>query len=645
MQQSNEWGEQIPEPGVMFTNRAINPRNVEVEERRQRSMALSKRKLKWTVRRRDHLYNLLKAVGFWPAYEDFQRLSAHYRNLDEALKGAVNGQREPLELEALETAREIKRLRQAHSEHIEAFREWRALCDRLNEHTYAVLRQNYDQKLKKELEAESEHFEQIIINTWARLGFKHDMLDRRGKRDVHKVSFAEMQIIADQIWYKILTTKKTLFHNFKSALPYNVRVRDLCSDETVFELSMACQRQVTAITNNNGAWVVVNRLDSVDGILSYITYEQVMKHYKQADHPYLPIPIGVALHKKIDWVMLAHYPHFLIGGTTGDGKSNLINVIICTLISQHSPEEIQLILIDLKEGLEFQHYEKVPHLLRDVVTTIPEAAQVMLQIEQLRAERSLQLAEARVKDLDEYNSVMERRGLPRMPRVLVVFDEFAAIDNQFMKDEQKSILASTMQLTNKGRAAGIHLILCTQRPSVDIVPGNIKDNMPFRIAGAMPTQAASSTILGVGDAASLPLVKGRMMAMAGSLKWQIQTPHIQKLDIDLALKKSMKWAEKIDVVAGDKVALPEAKGSLGFGMDDLLIMVMDSYNGELVFKQLWEQLKDMGLVAHNELHRMCKDLKSEPFEYEGVRYKWTTRPGGSVYAEVDDTEEEVVNEA
>jgi DNA segregation ATPase FtsK/SpoIIIE-like protein len=168
---------------------------------------------------------------------------------------------------------------------------------------------------------------------------------------------------------------------------------------------------------------------------------------------------------------------------------------------------------------------------------------------------------------------------------------------------------------------------------VDVVPGHIKDNMAFRIAGAMPTQAASTTILGVGDAASLPLIKGRMIAMAGSLKWQLQTPHIKQADIENAVRLSKKWIEKLTSEEMQKEQLPEAKGSLGFGDDDLLHLVMDDYGGQMIFTELWQQLKDTQLVSHNDLHKMCKRLKQEPtFEYEGVTYRWVTQQGGHVLA-------------
>lgn len=642
---ANQWGEQIPEPMSSFTNRAISPKNIAVEERRRTSRLLGKRELRRTVKRRDAIYAQLSAVGFWPAYDEFQRLAAARRNLSDALEGAVNGTREPLLRERQAAEQEQARLRAAHAAHIELYQEWRGLCEALNAHTWAVKRAEYEAQVNQELAREAGYFEDILVETWARLGYKHDTL-WRNKRVVHKVGFSDIHITGDAVWYKINTTQKTLGRNFRSVLPYGVRVRDLVSEDTLYELSMGCQRQVTAVTGKSGAWVVVNRLDSVDGILTKLSYEQVMREYNKADHHLLPIPMGVGLKKEISWVFLSRYPHFLIGGTTGGGKSNLINVIICTLTALHGPDEVQLVLIDLKEGLEFQHYEKIPHLLMPIVLTVPDAEQVMRQLEALRTERSLQLAEARVKDIDEFNELMKARGLPRMPRVVVVFDEFAAIEDPYHKELRKSIQASAMQLTNKARAAGIHLILCTQRPSVDVVSGHIKDNMSFRIAGAMPTQAASMTILGVGDAATLPPIPGRMMAMAGSLKWQLQTPLISKDDVIYSVKKAMTYADDRMQAAAPRQQLPAATGSVGFGADDLLALVMDNFAGRMSHKDLWAYLKDTGLITYDPLRALYKDVRAQtPFTYEGVRYEWARQPGGHVQAETvedDDGSDEAV---
>lgn len=630
----DEWGAAVPDPMHVFNHRTISPRNIEIEQRKQESKILPNRTVKQLVGRRDQLKALLTAVNFWQALDEFQAHATMKQHLNEARIGVTPEERAEIDGQIFAVEKVQARLRAEHAAHIDAWKEYKAIVDRLNDHSYAVQRQKVKDDLNKQLAAEASYFEEIIVRTWARLGYKHERLTGRGKREVDLVRIAETHIVGgSQIWFKIETTRKTMGRNFKSVLPYGVRVRDLVSDETCYELTTAAQRQITSVTNNNGAWIIVNRLNTVDGIKTYVTYQDIMAAYRESDRAALPIPMGVGERDEISWLHLAQYPHFLVAGTTGGGKSNMINVIITTLISKHGPNEVQFVLVDLKEGLEFQHYDKIPHLMRPVVTTIEGAAEVMLQLEQKRAERGKALAAARVKDIDEYNQVMERRKQPQMPRIVVIFDEYAAIDNPFSQDLKKSIQASAMQLTNKARAAGIHLILCTQRPSVDVVPGHIKDNMAFRIAGAMPTQAASTTILGVGDAATLPLIKGRMIAMAGSLKWQLQTPHIKQADIENGVRIAKKWAEKLTDQEMQKEVLPEAKGSLGFGDDDLLHLVMDDYGGQLIFTELWNQLKDTQLVSHNDLHKMCKKLKMEPqFEYEGVTYRWVNQKGGHVLA-------------
>jgi hypothetical protein len=163
----------------------------------------------------------------------------------------------------------------------------------------------------------------------------------------------------------------------------------------------------------------------------------------------------------------------------------------------------------------------------------------------------------------------------------------------------------------------------------------------------MPTQAASMTILGVGDAATLPLVPGRMMAMAGSLKWQLQTPLISTDEITYSIQKAMTWPDRHMSAEAAKMTLPEAGGSVGFGQDDLLALVMDKYHGRMVYKDLWGYLQPTGLITNAPMRKLIKAIQEDsPFMYEGVRYEWVKKPGGHMEAEeVEADEEEAEEEA
>src|SRR5690606_28215766 len=130
----------------------------------------------------------------------------------------------------------------------------------------------------------------------------------------------------------------------------------LLAEDTLTELSITCQRQVTGVHNTSGAWVIVHRLNSHDGLLNYVSYADVQERYPVKHHTRMPICVGVGAHRQIQWINLADFPHWLIAGYTKSGKSNLVNASLCTLITRQSPNDLRLVLIDLKGGLEFSYY-------------------------------------------------------------------------------------------------------------------------------------------------------------------------------------------------------------------------------------------------------------------------------------------------
>jgi DNA segregation ATPase FtsK/SpoIIIE-like protein len=200
-----------------------------------------------------------------------------------------------------------------------------------------------------------------------------------------------------------------------------------------------------------------------------------------------------------------------------------------------------------------------------------------------------------------------------MPRILVIFDEYAAINVQ--KDVAHAIQQSVMQLLNKGRAVGIHLVICTQNPSVDIVPGPSKANMAFRLAFPMPTKSASMTILGTGDAAELPGdIPGRAVAMVGSKLWQIQTPHVRDSDLQNAIDRAMEFQ------VGQRIILPEAGVIVGFTTDDLIALSVQM-GGNLGVRVIFPMAKEMGVTVR-QLGKMVEDIVDmKTVHYKDKTYK------------------------
>ena len=202
---------------------------------------------------------------------------------------------------------------------------------------------------------------------------------------------------------------------------------------------------------------------------------------------------------------IAKMPHLLIAGSTGSGKSVCINTMITSIIYKAKPSEVKLLMIDPKV-VELSIYNGIPHLLIPVVTDPKKAAGALAWAVQEMENRYALFAECKVRDLKGYNKVAEEKGEPTLPQIVIIIDELADLMMVAAKDVEDAIC----RLAQKARAAGMHLVIATQRPSVDVITGIIKANIPSRIAFAVSSQIDSRTILDGAGAEKL-LGKGDML--------------------------------------------------------------------------------------------------------------------------------------
>lgn len=202
---------------------------------------------------------------------------------------------------------------------------------------------------------------------------------------------------------------------------------------------------------------------------------------------------------------IAKMPHVLIAGSTGSGKSVCINTIITSIIYNSKPSEVKLVMVDPKV-VELSVYNGIPHLLIPVVTDPKKAAGALAWAVQEMDNRYNLFAEKGVRDLKGYNKVVEKEGVGKLPQIVIIIDELADLMMVAAKEVEESIC----RLAQKARAAGMHLVIATQRPSVDVITGLIKANVPSRIAFAVSSQVDSRTILDQIGAEKL-LGKGDML--------------------------------------------------------------------------------------------------------------------------------------
>ena len=220
---------------------------------------------------------------------------------------------------------------------------------------------------------------------------------------------------------------------------------------------------------------------------------------------------------------LAAMPHLLIAGTTGSGKSVCINTIILSLLYRHSPDKCKFILIDPKM-LELSTYEGIPHLLCPVITEAKKAASVLGWVVKEMENRYKLMTKEGVRNIDGYNT---KHTLP-MPYIVVVVDEMSDL----MLVAGKEIENYIQKLSQMARAAGIHIIMATQRPSVDVITGTIKANFPTRISFQVTSKIDSRTILGEQGAEQL-LGKGDMLYMSSANRIvRIHAPFVSEVEIE-----------------------------------------------------------------------------------------------------------------
>lgn len=204
---------------------------------------------------------------------------------------------------------------------------------------------------------------------------------------------------------------------------------------------------------------------------------------------------------------LGRMPHLLIAGATGSGKSACINSIICCLLLTHTPETLRLLMVDPKM-VELSTYTGVPHLLGPVVTEVDKAAGVLYWAVKEMERRYTLFSQAGARDLTRYNDYLEKQGEKPLPYIVIIVDEMADLMMAAPEEVEKHIC----RLAQMARAVGIHLIIATQRPSVDVITGLIKANFPARIAFAVTSQTDSRVILDTPGAERL-LGRGDMLVM------------------------------------------------------------------------------------------------------------------------------------
>ncbi|WP_304459781.1 DNA translocase FtsK, partial [Alicyclobacillus sendaiensis] len=268
---------------------------------------------------------------------------------------------------------------------------------------------------------------------------------------------------------------------------------------------------------------------------------------------------------------LQKMPHLLVAGATGSGKSVCINGMIASLLVRAKPHEVKLMMIDPKM-VELSIYNGIPHLLTPVVTDARLAAGALKKIVQEMENRYRLMAERGARDIDRFNEMVRAEGLEPLPYIVVIVDELADLMMVAPHDVEDAIC----RLAQMARAAGIHLIVATQRPSVDVITGLIKANIPSRIAFAVSSMADSRTILDMGGAEKL-LGRGDMLyyPVGAAKPTRVQGAYVSEREIERLVEYVKEQQHAVYTMDLESAVDDEPEDEAGPELDSLFMDAVD----------------------------------------------------------------------
>ena len=287
-------------------------------------------------------------------------------------------------------------------------------------------------------------------------------------------------------------------------------------------------------------------------------------------------PLAVAFGKNIKgdviYADFDEFPHALVSGTTGSGKSIFVNSIIVSLIMRNSPDDLKMVLVDPKK-VEMSRYKDMPHLLCPIITEAQEAKALMDKLCKEMEERYALFSEHGCTNIKEFNEDAPGLGLDKLPYIMVFFDEYAD-----MVDQCKEISMPVVSIAQKARACGIHMCIATQRPSTNVVTGVIKANLPTHVALMMASAVDSMTIIGEGGAEKLigkgdMLVQSPLVSRVGVVR--LQGCFIHRTEVSRVVgylkehyptvydEKYLNLAQEAEVAASEYANTPEFKEAAG----------------------------------------------------------------------------------
>jgi hypothetical protein len=463
----------------------------------------------------------------------------------------------------------------------------------------------------------------------AKLRYKQDMLEMKNtkkiienvlvKRGFVKKRITEKQEkILQRPWidrmYKDFNGN-AIYAHLNMNLPDGVKISEVIDQNTADQISWSLGRQTHVHYGeqlHGVVWIV--ELGSAGGIPTHVSWQEMMNERTAGAGP-LTVPLGMSVGGRPIWRDVDDGPHWVIAGSTGFGKSILLNAMICSIISYHeSAKYVRFILVDCKQT-ELTHYEGIPHLFKDIpdipsgVALTPEEALKVIQYCRALVEKRKSVFNKKFQNINEYN---KKNFKNPMPKIIVVMDE---VGNIALSDVGSEFTKEMIQLTNISRAFGVYIIIATQKPQANVIDTRITFNMDARVAFRCPTPASSQLVLDNSDAVNLNR-PGHIIFQQKGRKLECQTPEISADEIRAAVQAAISGTD-----------LKILKATSGLTPDEIVKWSANYNNFSLNFDDVYKEFNER--ISKNALITLLKsmDKNTRMFEVDGNFYAVT--PGSS----------------
>jgi hypothetical protein len=392
-------------------------------------------------------------------------------------------------------------------------------------------------------------------------------------------------------------------------LPHNVFIGELLNQKLIDELQFSLDKPIRSHAHVHGGTIEMQRTGN-NGIPIFVPIEEAWANMSK-NLPMLAFPFGLDENGQYHNKDLAECPHLLVVGATMQGKSNMINTIICTYLRNLTKDQVQFILFDCKNGMEFSFFDGVPHLYKDETNQIPgiimelqDSIPALSGLQRIMNKRMQDIRKEGYKNITDYNR--NKRGLGRMPILIVIFDDYIPMSLLYGQTADNLLI----HLSSQARAAGIHLILGAQYPKADRVPSVAILNFQVVIAFKLKPGASGALL---GDQSAVGLVcPGRAVIQDQGDSYEVQTPRIP----DNMIRAAVEFAKH-----PDKKKLKVSQ----IDIEEILDWAMNHNEGHLDVQKIFNAFR--GKIGLKKLQSLLKSADEKEFDINGTMFTVTKKFG------------------